>query len=126
MNKLSRPEENQLLKKFKEDFHKRYEEEEVPLIEVMDSDIGLGFSGAVPGNTEIHPLLDGLPFLFRNAGSTQNSFNRIDMMLLEKYLQCIGNGDKEIVITDEDVSQMPEQWDDLPLTIKRHVGSAEG
>ena len=117
LNKLSRQEENQLLKKFKEDFHKRYEEEEVPLIEVMDSDIGLGFSGAVPGNTEIHPLIDGLPFVQRNGGSTQTSFNRIDRMLLEKYIQCINNGDKEVVITDEHIAEMPEQWDDLPITI---------
>jgi lantibiotic biosynthesis protein len=117
LNKLSRQEENQLLKKFKEDFYKRYEDEEVPLIEAMDSDIGLGFSGAVPGNTEIHPLIDGLAFVQRNAGSTQTSFNRIDMMLLEKYMQCINNGDKEVVITDEHIAEMPEQWDDLPITI---------
>ncbi len=121
LNKLSRKEENSLLNKFKEDFYKRYEDEEVPLVEVMDSDIGLGFSGASPGNTDIHPLVDGLPFVFRNMGSAPASFNRVDMMLLEKYINCIRNGDKEVVITDEEIEKLPEQWDDLPLTISTMI-----
>ncbi len=63
LNKLIHYQENQLLTRFKEEFHKRYEEEEIPLVVALDGDLGVGFGSSVPETTDVNELLAGLPNL---------------------------------------------------------------
>ena len=54
-----RPEpQNDELSNFKEAFRERYENREVPLLEVLDEESGIGFGST--GGAEVTPLLDGL------------------------------------------------------------------
>ncbi len=50
------------LRAFRESFRQRYEDREMPLMEVLDDDVGIGFGSLSELGTEISPLLDGLDF----------------------------------------------------------------
>ena len=57
----TRPRES-ALDRFRRDFVSRYEEREVPLLEVLDEEIGIGFMKSQAPTAEGSPLLAGLPF----------------------------------------------------------------
>jgi thiopeptide-type bacteriocin biosynthesis protein len=50
------------LDSFKQEFFKRYENREVPLLTALDNESGIGFGALVPGDCDPLPLLEGLSF----------------------------------------------------------------
>lgn len=115
LNRLTSPYENPLLVKFRDDFYRRYEEEEIPLLEALDSDIGVGFASLQPGNTDENPLLDDI--FFRNIGNNETTVTRIDQLIIDKYFKLDHASNSELIIHDEDLTDYPATWSDLPITL---------
>jgi len=108
LNKINSPVIRNNLLQFKENFQKRYEEQEMPLLFVFDNELGIGYAGNASG--DINPLVDDLSVLSRNS----SSFPSIQSVLLQKYQQPMQN---IVELTDEDVKDAEAVWDDLPPTI---------
>ncbi|MEO6523844.1 MAG: lantibiotic dehydratase family protein [Mucilaginibacter sp.] len=120
LNKLSPYKENEILKKFKDDFYLRYENEEIPLVEALDSDIGIGFHNLRQGDGDINPLINR--FKFQNFESQGNFLvDPIGELFLRKYYEFIKDKQDEVVLTDEDVSHFSEDWSNLPPTLSSMV-----
>lgn len=98
--------------RFREKFTARYETREVPLVEVLDDEIGIGFgdAGAAAGNA---PLLDGLAFPTR-AGVRQTAVRPRDVYLMTLVAEALRTGATEIELSDEDLEKLREP-DPLPL-----------
>ncbi len=82
--KLSVYTESGNLKNFREAFYKRYEEREVPLLEVLDSEMGLGYPFVQTTPADYSPLLDDIQF---EGSSEENSYawSAWQQFLLAKY-----------------------------------------
>ncbi|WP_143305164.1 lantibiotic dehydratase [Chitinophaga vietnamensis] len=49
------------LETFKQNFHRRYEEREIPLVQALDPAYGIGYGNATSGVAEYMPLIEGMP-----------------------------------------------------------------
>lgn len=115
LNKITPPNEKNALSDFKEAFYSRYESREVPLMEALDPELGLGY----PVNNirnDPSPLIDDLIFppSKEHESFVQYPFQTI---LHQKAMACITQQKDEIVLTDEDVKNFTLQWNDLPPTL---------
>ncbi len=120
LNKLSRPHKNEALNKFKRDFHRRYENSMVPLAIVLDADVGIGIANLNSSSTDLTPLLKKRYF---SSGKSDSSFtvSEQDVFLNKKYRDFITANEKELIITDEDISQFQENWEDQSKTFSAFV-----
>lgn len=117
LNRLTPKTENPLLKKFREEFYKKYEDEEVPLTMALDVETGIGFGNIDGQRGDLSPLLDGIHFYGNPANSIDVKLNAVQSFLLKRYDEFLTDPDsEEIVITKKDLSVFPENWDDLPDT----------
>lgn len=99
-------EEKDPLKDFKNRFHRKYESEEIPLLEVLDEDFGLGY----PYLEEklVTPLIDTIKFP-EKKGKNKIIWSSKDRLLSQKLSEFFLNSNKDhhqqsIEITDADIA----------------------
>jgi thiopeptide-type bacteriocin biosynthesis protein len=86
--------------RFKERFMARYEGREVPLMELLDEEAGLGFFASA----EASPLLDGLPI---SSGQPEpGRWTDRDAFLLRKLEWAASTGAREVVLTMQDLDAL--------------------
>jgi lantibiotic biosynthesis protein len=95
--------ENSLLAAFRLAFVERYEEREIPLVEALDDESGIGFPPNPEDGTEGAPLLKGLAFPVV-GGSI--SWGGRETFLLRKVSEAAARGETEIVLDDKDVDAL--------------------
>jgi thiopeptide-type bacteriocin biosynthesis protein len=100
--RLARPVRDDPLARFRAAFTERYEDREVPLVEVLDEEIGIGFGGSEAAETS--PLLAGLA-LGRPAADGDARDER-DHVLLRRLAAVLRDGDEEIELAAEDVDAL--------------------
>ncbi len=114
--KLNSPLTNVKLKDFVQEFTKRYEYAEVPLMHVLDSESGLGYPVGSQAESDQSPLLKGLHF--SNAPQLQYTEYKITdyhRNLIQQYQRCLESGSKEIVVNEKMFSINTEVLDDSSL-----------
>ena len=111
LNKINSYGMRPMLSQFKEKFYKRYEEREMPLLFVLDNELGIGYAGNSSG--DISPLVDDLTIPHRQSLSSDVSRPSIQSILLQRYQKSF---QQVIELTDEDVNGIDASWDDLPLS----------
>ncbi|OFX98569.1 MAG: hypothetical protein A2W89_13535 [Bacteroidetes bacterium GWE2_42_39] len=122
LNRLSAKYENPLLKKFREDFYKKYEDEEIPLLQALDVETGVGFGNIDGQRGDINPLLEGIQFPGGHPVGQDIKIDMVQAILMKKYDEYLCNPDqKEIVINDDDLKNLKENWDDLPDTVSAMI-----
>lgn len=118
LNVITNRSPNENLRKFKDEFYNRYEEQEVPLVQVLDSELGLGYPVMVDGEGDVNLLIDDLvlPRIKNVYHSVSRSY--LESMLLRKCLDAITSGKNTIIIEDKDIQMVSSfNWDDLPNTL---------
>jgi len=88
---------------FKKKFLKRYEYREIPLMEVLDPELGIGYAEYVPGTTDVGPFETINIKKSELPNVKWNSFMRYK---LSKYADAIKNNKREIVIEQEDIARL--------------------
>ena len=112
LNKINLPASSQSnLSKFKENFIKRYEDREMPMLFVLDTELGIGYADNNSG--DISPIIDDLVIPRVSKSSDKVSITSIQSILLQKYQQL---SQKIIELTDDDVKGIEAVWDDLTQT----------
>lgn len=91
------------LRRFRERFIERYEGRFVPMLEALDEELGIGFSGYGEEATDDVPLLEGLSF---PAAAPAPRNLPCDKVLLDKVGRALREQSNEIVLTAEDVERM--------------------
>ena len=113
LNKITSPNPKTILSQFKENFIKRYEEREMPLLFVLDNELGIGY--VQNRYSDISPLVDDL-FLPSNP-SSNIVMSPFQSLMLQRYQKALYKNEQEIVLTDADVKDLAPDWTDLPDTI---------
>ena len=105
------------LGRFKKKFYERYEESEVPLLEVLDNEVGIGF----PVNMEV---MGHTPVLLKNIGlgskgyrSSTYDWSLWQQFLLSKYSEAIANKDQVLRLTDKELKEEGFFSDDKQLPV---------
>lgn len=114
LNKLSPNKRSNSLAKFKEDFYKRYGEEEISLTEALDPDIGIDFLDIASRNTD-YPLIENI-FNDKRDENDKTNLSAVEILLLEKYYQTLKEQKQILALTDKELETFPPTWDDLPTT----------
>jgi len=94
---------NATLEEFKRKFVDRYERQEMPLLEVLDEEVGIGYP--VNNTNDNSALLIGIPTLER-PGIQQVALNRRNYILFEKIQNALIKGLSEVDIIDDDVEKL--------------------
>ncbi len=106
------------LEKFKEAFIKKYEQQEIPLIQALDPELGIGYpANFIFQNT--NPILSDIVLPYYSNAIDSIKIRPLDKLLLNKYVECIANGDDTIRLTDEDITliQLSDGYTLAPETI---------
>jgi thiopeptide-type bacteriocin biosynthesis protein len=106
LHRLARRPRQDPLARFRQAFVSRYEGREVPLVEALDGDTGVGFDTLTGAATEASSLLDGLTF--PEAGEETARWGRREALLLRKLGEALAGGAGEVVLTPRDVDEMAE------------------
>ncbi|TGE24555.1 hypothetical protein E5K00_04905 [Hymenobacter aquaticus] len=100
---LGKHHENEVLHKFRLAFLEQYEQQEVPLLQVLDMEMGIGYPADQQANTDPAPLLHDLPLGSSVPSETLLKWNAWQEFLFEKYLRVTSGQDTHIVLEAADV-----------------------
>jgi class I lanthipeptide synthase len=104
LHQLAPPRGPDRLSRFREAFSERYGTREVPLVEALDEETGIGFERSNSPLAEASPLLAGLSF---PAGDHQAmTWTERDSLLLEKLAHALAEGAGEIALEASDLEAL--------------------
>ncbi len=112
------------LERFRKDFNERYEGREIPLLQALDEEVGIGFERASDFGAEASPLLRGIA-LGAAAGEQNVPWGRSQAVLLAKLNRALAEGARQIELTPQDLDRMAapaeEQAKKSPMPDAFHV-----
>lgn len=116
LNRITPKQAETNMTRFRNAFRGRYEEAEVPLMQVLDNDLGLGYPIREGDTGDINSFVDDLLFPVASRPVPQVRFHPIDFLMMRKYAEALKTQAREIVLEDADVADYPSAWKDLPDT----------
>jgi thiopeptide-type bacteriocin biosynthesis protein len=105
LGRLTRPRGADELSRFRDAFTERYETRELPLVEVLDEESGIGFAASQAPGAAASPLLDGLAFPPAIGDETVGWGARASW-LSRRIAAAAADGDRELVLGDADLAAM--------------------
>lgn len=102
------------LSRFREAFQARYENREMPLLDVLDEEIGIGFASSRGTAAEPSPLLEGL-FFPPGEGERRVPWSALDGYLLDKLQDAARAGSQVLVLDPAELEAFrPKEAPALP------------
>lgn len=118
-NKFSSITVDKHLEQFKQKFLEKYEMEEVPLVEALDIDFGVGLGDSNSYITDISPLIKDLKAVNKTTQTPNGNYsiNEVELFLYEKYQESVANSKEKVYITDEEIKKFDCDWHIFPDTL---------
>ncbi|MFZ4927978.1 lantibiotic dehydratase family protein [Chryseobacterium sp. Mn2064] len=117
LNKITLSQRENEFSKFKKAFTERFETQELPLLYVLDKEVGIGYRQNV-STKGIHPYLEDLILPVSQKSQDKNiELTSVHQILNEKVQEALLDNQYSIELSDEDFKDFDEKWDDLPDTI---------
>lgn len=109
-----------ILDTFKREFRDRYEDQEVPLYEILDDDVGIGFDGSNNKAFLMEPLLNGIA-VFNNTAVNQAGISPRETFLMDKIQQLTRHNETELrldadlikSLANKNPKPLPDAWSAL-------------
>ncbi len=115
VNKLNKPQENGNLQTFAKRFYERYEDAEMPLLEVLDTETGIGYLEGNKGN--ILPLVDDMIVYGQSNDESQIIWSKRDKYLLKKIMDAAAKNEYTVSLDENDLADFKNDWSALPASI---------
>ncbi|MDR1345349.1 MAG: lantibiotic dehydratase family protein [Bacteroidales bacterium] len=116
LNKLTLFYGNPNLNDFKTAFYNRYESMEMPLLQVLDNEMGIGYP--VNRQGDVAPLLEKYVLPNPDMGQNQSvNWSPVQAVLHQKYLEAYAQKQYEIKLSETDFKLQEAQWNDVPNTL---------
>jgi thiopeptide-type bacteriocin biosynthesis protein len=110
---LAPPQEPDGLTRFQEEFSERYGTREIPLVEALDEEAGIGFERSSSPLAEASPLLARLPF--RGSDHPDQQWTARHSLLLSKLAEALAEGREEIALGASEIEALATGQHPLPL-----------
>jgi lantibiotic biosynthesis protein len=114
-NLLNKQQESPNLLSFAKRFYERYEDTEMPLLEVLDNETGIGYLSNETGN--ITPLLNDIAIGGIAAAESQLLWGTRDTFLLNKLLKATASNDYSMELDPKELDNFKNDWNLLPPSI---------
>lgn len=116
LNRVTVQSKETTIEKFKKAFYERFENQEMPLSYVLDTEIGIGYrQGTAKG---IHPYLENLELTTPKGKQNLNiQLTPFQKILNEKLQEALLDRLFKIELQEEDFRDFEEHWEDLPSTL---------
>lgn len=124
LNRLSARAGQTNLTQFRDAFVERYETKEIPLLQVLDTEAGIGYRQTNNAG-DVSPLVDDLMLPGQQAQGTDIRWTPGANYLLEKYHNALKKDLFEVEILDSEVSKFQYDWNDLPDSFSTMVHIVE-
>lgn len=96
---------NKNLIKFKEAFYNRYEDQEMPLLEVIDNELGIGYLQHLKEQTVFSELIDDIQIPFNNQNTQEIN---VEPAVFSFWINQFNKNKRKIDLLDEDLSVFKE------------------
>ena len=106
LHRLARRPRDDRLARFRDAFARRYEGREVPLVEALNDETGVGFDTLSGESRDASALLDGLTF--PKATEETVAWGRRETVLLRKLSEALAGGAGVIVLRADDLEAMAQ------------------
>jgi thiopeptide-type bacteriocin biosynthesis protein len=114
LNKLMPMQGHDNLQSFARRFYSRYEGREMPLLEVLDTETGIGY--LEQGNESISPLVEDI-VLTGKSNEERLSWGKLENFWKSKMLDAVKHNRYSIEINDKDLEEFSSNWNDLPASM---------
>ncbi len=114
LNRLTPAQGNENIRSFIRRFADRYDDKEMPLLTVMDTETGIGYLENKGNN--ISSLVDDV-YIAGKEGIQKLGWGKAEQFLHKKLGNTSPADRFTISITDEEISGLPVNWDDLPASM---------
>jgi thiopeptide-type bacteriocin biosynthesis protein len=111
LRRLFAPQDRDPLRYFREQFRARYDTQFIPLLEVLDEELGIGLPGFGPPAADDLPLLRDVPLREQQEPEV---LEPVHAALLERVGPLLRDGGRELLLTAADVDRMAVA-DPMPL-----------
>jgi lantibiotic biosynthesis protein len=112
LKKLSAPPAQKNIQEFTDRFVERYEEKEMPLLEVLDTETGIGYLNL---HQQLEaPLVESILLPEVTTARVTYHWGEVEKMLSKKLQQALAHHRQQITITDEDLELFTATAEDLP------------
>ncbi|PCJ00458.1 MAG: hypothetical protein COB15_02820 [Flavobacteriales bacterium] len=129
LNQLtSKPKETNL-KNFRDKFYSHFEDKEIPLLEALDSESGLGYGHNNNHTVDVNPLINNLTLPNEQNSELKISWNGVQSFLFQQLLKSKDNEEQVINLKIDDLKDFKSNWDDLPESFSimyNYLGKREG
>lgn len=116
LNKITLPNKNTHIEKFKTAFLERFEHQEVSLVYALDTDVGIGYRQDLKPQS-LHSYLDDLKIPSNSKQDLEIKLDEVRIILNRKLQSAYFKKNYSIQLTDKDFKQFEENWTDLPDTL---------
>jgi len=124
INRLTRRPSATTLTQFRDAFFERWETKEIPLLQALDTEAGIGYRQTRDAG-DVAPLVDDLAVAGSGESGQEINWNPVGSFLLKKYRQSLANNSYEVEITEKDLEPFEPIWNDLPDTLSTMVKIVE-
>jgi thiopeptide-type bacteriocin biosynthesis protein len=101
------------MREFKKDFIRKYDQQEVPLMLVLDPGSGIGYENMASAfDTQNDDFIDDL--LTKRQGEADAKWGAVEKMIFKKWNNLKKSTADKIMITEEDIAGLPESTQSLP------------
>lgn len=108
---------NAHLTKFKEVFIEKYGQQSIPLTQVLDNEMGIGYPVKTLDETDHTPLIEGLLTESKKSKYGRQVYvNDWTKYLEKKYYDALYQGKKNITLSEEDLQKIFTRPDDIGLS----------
>lgn len=107
--KLRRKFEHANLESFQKAFSERYEEQEVSLLNALDSEGGIGYGKLQKGRGANLPLVDNVIIDRKENDNKKIKWNAISDLVLKKYEEAISKKNNSVTLTQADIDSVTEK-----------------
>ncbi|WP_443945785.1 lantibiotic dehydratase [Pedobacter sp. AW1-32] len=104
------------LTSFAKRFYERYEDQLMPMLDVLDTETGIGY--LENSNQNISPLIEGIVLPRRGtSGGQPIPFDKTSRLLFNKLKKVSSDGNFEAVFTEEDFNNFEPNWKNTPPSV---------
>jgi len=115
LNKLTLSKGDTTLRSFAQRFTQRFENKEMPLLEALDTEIGIGYEEE--GVSCISPLVEDLRFGPGQSGNKKMEWSSLEVFLHERLKETLENKDFVLELTEEQLEKFSSGENDLPPSL---------